>query len=52
MSLGNEPEAINFFADSILLVVILRFRPPILPCAFAASRPALVLSAINCNFAN
>ena len=46
-SLGKEPEDSSCLADSILLCVIFRFRPPILPFALAAAKPALVLSAIN-----
>lgn len=46
-SLGKEPDDSNCLADSILLCVIFRLRPPTLPFALAAAKPALVLSAIN-----
>jgi hypothetical protein len=45
-SFGREPEESNCLADSILLSVIFRLRPPIRPLALVAAKPALVLSAI------
>ena len=41
------PLASSFFADSILLSVIRRFRPPVRPLSFAARSPACVRSTIR-----
>ena len=43
-SLGVAHVPNNCLADSSLLLVIFRLRPPTLPCAFAAARPAFVRS--------
>lgn len=46
-SLASVPETSNCLANSILLWVIFRLRPPTGHFALAAAKPALVFSAIN-----